>query len=832
MDKIKHISEEKSEEAVLKEQEIAVDQFRLVADQAPTLIWMIGPDMSLTFFNKGWIRFTGRSADEKGNGWIQQIHPEDRDNILEIFENSFKKRENIHIEYRLLRHDGVYRWMADNSIPRYDSNGQFEGYIGACIDIQEQKLFAHELEKQVAERTKTLEAKNEALRISEELYHRIVENVQDYAIISLSPEGIIQNWNKGAEKIKGYKAEEIIGKKFNVFYTPDDQLLNLPEKLLNEARAEGSAQHEGWRKRKDGSIFWGFIVITALYDDDNNILGYSKVTRDLTDKKVAEDKIKEANSHLLYKTNQLIEAQHLAHIGSWEWSVEKNIVEWSDELYRIFGKSPRKDDFSYESFLSYIHPDDRERIQSIVQKSVKDQQPYEITHKIIWDDGTVRTINATGKVYVDDKGITVRLAGTAQDVTEQKKYETELKESEERFLKIFHGNPIPMTLTEHSTNKIRFVNNQFLQKFDLSESEVIGYKSEELDLLSPEENERLTNMILEALQETRTVAELQSLSVEETEEILQKLKQTDIMKNFEVTYSPKSGKPFSALLFYETLKIGEERYTITSYQDITERKKAEEQLKKQNEEFEKINRELESFAYISSHDLQEPLRKIQTFAGRILDKEVDNLSEKGKGYFDQILNAAQRMQQLILDLLTYSRTSIEQAELKNTDLREIVDAVKEDLKEILQEKKATIIDVELCHCNVIPFQVHQLLSNLISNSLKFANPDQPSIITIVSRLVKGRRIDTTHITKDDMKKKILPDTQYCHLSVSDNGIGFEQQYNEKIFEVFQRLHGREQYSGTGIGLAIVKKIVDNHNGIITAWGEINKGARFDIYLPA
>lgn len=816
----------------ITEQKEAEDRFRNAADQAPTLIWMTGNDMQCNFLNKGWLKYTGKSLEEElGEGWRNGVHPDDRDKSKQACKHHFHNREQFQIEYRLLRHDGTYRWISDNGAPRYNSEGKFEGYIGICTDIQEQKHFAEELEKQVEERTKKLKQTNEALKISEERYYRMIEGVQDYAIISLDPGGIIQNWNKGAEKIKGYKAEEIVGKNFRIFYTKEDQVLNLPEKLLNEARTEGTAQHEGWRMRKDGSVFWGFIVITALKDDDDNIVGYSKVTRNLTDKKLAEDKIKEANNHLLNKTNQLIEAQHLAHMGSWEWDVLENNVEWSDELYRIFGLLPKQSGFDYDSYLNHIHPDDRDHMNEVVQKAFKDQLPYEVNHRIIREDGSIRIVSSTGKVYTDEEGRTVRFAGTAQDVTDQKKYESELKESEERFLKIFHSNPVPMTLTEHGTSKIKFVNNQFLQKFGLTESEVIGNKSADLELMSPEENARLTKVIMEALQESRSIEELQALTADETEEILQKLKQTGIMNNFEVMYSPKNSKPFSALIFYETLKIRDKGYTITSYQDITERKKAEEQLKKQNEEFEKMNKELQSFAYISSHDLQEPLRKIQTFVSRILDKEFDNLSEKGKGHFNQILYAAQRMQQLILDLLAYSRTTSEQLDLTHTDLNEIVNEVKDDLKEILLQTKATIVSKELCHCNIIPFQFRQLLNNLISNSLKFASPGIPPEITIISRIIKGSKIKTDNMSADEINKKIFSDKDYCHLRVTDNGIGFEQQYSSKIFEVFQRLHGKEQYSGTGIGLAIVKKIVDNHNGIITAQGALNAGARFDIYFP-
>ena len=247
------------------------------------------------------------------------------------------------------------------------------------------------------------------------------------------------------------------------------------------------------------------------------------------------------------------------------------------------------------------------------------------------------------------------------------------------------------------------------------------------------------------------------------------------------------------------------------------------ELEQKNIDLEKMNKELQSFAYISSHDLQEPLRKIQTFTSRINEKEENNLSDSGKDMFKRMQDAAERMQTLIQDLLAYSRTDITERKFETTDLNEIIAEVKEDLKEELNEKHAIIETHQLCDADIIPFQFRQLMHNLIGNSLKFSNPNFPPIIKIKSEIANGIKFNN---------EKLPPQNKYCHITVSDNGIGFEQQYSEKIFEVFQRLHGKNEYNGTGIGLSIVKKIVENHNGIITANGELNKGATFDIYIPA
>ncbi|MEP7264495.1 MAG: ATP-binding protein [Bacteroidota bacterium] len=253
--------------------------------------------------------------------------------------------------------------------------------------------------------------------------------------------------------------------------------------------------------------------------------------------------------------------------------------------------------------------------------------------------------------------------------------------------------------------------------------------------------------------------------------------------------------------------------------EVRERTK---QLAQNNIELEKMNKELQSFAYISSHDLQEPLRKIQTFASRITEKENDNLSENGKDLFKRMQASAARMQSLIEDLLAYSRTHTLERDFKKVNLSSVIDLVLSDLKEDIQQKNAIIETNKIGEVNIIPFQFQQLFYNLISNSLKFSKPEHLLHIIINSTYNKGSKLDN---------KKLDNEADYCHISFTDNGIGFEPQYNEKIFELFQRLHGRNEYNGTGIGLAIVKRIVENHNGIITAKSELGKGATFDIYLP-
>ncbi|MDP1800057.1 MAG: ATP-binding protein [Bacteroidota bacterium] len=257
---------------------------------------------------------------------------------------------------------------------------------------------------------------------------------------------------------------------------------------------------------------------------------------------------------------------------------------------------------------------------------------------------------------------------------------------------------------------------------------------------------------------------------------------------------------------------------------------ANKELIFQNEEKEKrahelsiANQDLISFTYVSSHDLQEPLRKIQNFVSRIMQEEEKNLSENGKTYFLRITKIAERMQDLIEDLLTYSRTKSTEHEYLEVNLNELVDDVLTDFEEVIKTKKAKVHVETLGNFKIIPFQIRQLFLNLIGNSFKFSKENTPPEITIKSELALGADLSFD---------KLQQDKKYLHIIISDNGIGFDPKYKERIFEVFQRLHSFEEYHGTGIGLAICKRIVENHHGFIVANGILDIGAQIDIYLLA
>lgn len=261
---------------------------------------------------------------------------------------------------------------------------------------------------------------------------------------------------------------------------------------------------------------------------------------------------------------------------------------------------------------------------------------------------------------------------------------------------------------------------------------------------------------------------------------------------------------------------------IGTTSDVTEEVLASLSLEQQNIELEASNKELLAFNYVASHDLQEPLRKIQTFVSRLSDKEYNNLSESGKEFMGRINNSVERMRILIDDLLQYSRTTKTEKVFENTDLNDLLENAKGDSQQAIDEKKAVVQNEKLPTIMVIPFQIQQLFANLIGNSLKYSKENVPPKIKITcSKVIAADEELIPKQTKDKFYK----------ITFKDNGIGFEQEYAEKIFVLFNRLHNKNEYAGTGIGLAICKKIVENHKGFIFAEGKPNAGALFTVYLP-
>jgi light-regulated signal transduction histidine kinase (bacteriophytochrome) len=261
--------------------------------------------------------------------------------------------------------------------------------------------------------------------------------------------------------------------------------------------------------------------------------------------------------------------------------------------------------------------------------------------------------------------------------------------------------------------------------------------------------------------------------------------------------------------------------------DLTLQKEVQEQLKINNRKLEEINQALEAsnhdlqqFASVASHDLQEPLRKIQMFSNLLKNKET-GLPPLSVKYLEKIIDSAARMKTLIINILNYSKLSANDTPLELVDLNQLVSELREDFELIIEEKQAEIIVGQLPTVNVNKGQIRQVFQNIISNSLKFAGLHKIPVI----------KISSTIIGEKSFNSEEKPGGNFCLIIIEDNGIGFNDQYVNNIFTLFERLHSKDKFEGTGIGLAIAKKIIEKHNGLITATSKEGEGAVFKIILP-
>jgi light-regulated signal transduction histidine kinase (bacteriophytochrome) len=274
---------------------------------------------------------------------------------------------------------------------------------------------------------------------------------------------------------------------------------------------------------------------------------------------------------------------------------------------------------------------------------------------------------------------------------------------------------------------------------------------------------------------------------------------------------------------------------IGTGQDITEQYRYQQQLLDKTKELETANIELQKFAYIASHDLQEPLRKILTFASLLQRESGEDLPEKSKSYIDKMVSSSTRMQRLIEDILNFSRVKNSQEAFEKTSLNKVLEQVLVDLEVTIEDNNAKIKMDELPEVEVIPSQMGQLFQNLISNAIKFRKDEIP-VVEITAQKITGYQLAAMkpfekYVRSLSVSHRMWGKGFFIMLKVKDNGAGFDPVYSEKIFEIFQRLHSNKQQEGTGIGLAICKKILDNHHGAITVQSTLGVGTEFVMALP-
>jgi PAS domain S-box-containing protein len=465
---------------------------------------------------------------------------------------------------------------------------------------------------------------------------------------------------------------------------------------------------------------------------------------------------------------------------------------------------------TFEKYLSRVHPEDKDQLLEHLNHSIKTQAPYDFYHRIVMDNGIERIIQSRGEVSVDDDGKPYQMMGTGQDVTRQQHIERQLRANREFVNKIANTTPSLIASYNINTGKYTFINQAFQKILGYDPAEVMEKGIDFFEgIVHPDD-------IGPVMEKNRMALNEANGNPPESGE--------EMIVEFKYRMRHKDGQ-WRWFHTYGTIFDRNDRnlveHVLNVSVDITEQEEAEQLLHQKNMELQQSNANLEEYAYVASHDLKEPMRKIATFSDRVLATQYESLSPEGRLYLEKIRDSSRRMQTMISDLLAVSVISGNKGfEFCNLDL--IVKDVIQTLEFKIEEKKAIIETDELPGTRVVPSQFRQLFLNLLSNSLKFSREDvRPTII------IQHCFLSSAEAAQFELAKA----NRYLRIDIKDNGIGFDNQYATKIFTIFQRLHGKTDYEGTGIGLAICKKIAENHGGTIIANGTINQGSTFSIIIP-
>jgi len=519
-----------------------------------------------------------------------------------------------------------------------------------------------------------------------------------------------------------------------------------------------------------------------------------------------EDKVLERTRELTQSEERFRLVSKATNDSIWDWNLTNNTVWWSDNFFNIYGYSPDNESASRTFWLEKVHPDDRARVQESISRAVNTKQSqWSEGYRLLRADGTYAHILDRGYLLQDEYATPYRMLGSMLDVTSLKAAEEQVVMSleEKRFL----AESMPLILwTAWPNGEINFVNKQFVAYTGLTMEKIrdAGWES----ILHPDDVPVWNRTWSTALRKKEDFA----LEV--------RLRRNDQQYHWFLLRTRVQKDPGgTAILWVGTNTDIHEQKMLAELmeQRVQERTNA---LQKANYELESSNAELQQYAFVASHDLKEPLRKIHMFGNMLRERYQDQMEEKAVDYLNRIINSSSRMTNLINDLLRFSRLS-QMNFFEKVSLETIIREILSDLEVLIQEKNAVVTVGQLPVIEAVPSQIRQVFQNLLSNAFKFSRKDVQPMINIMATRIAEKKFDSI----------ADPEGAYACITISDNGIGFDEKYLDKIFVLFQRLHTKDKYEGTGIGLAVTRKIIEKHHGIITAHSREKEGATFTIILP-
>jgi PAS domain S-box-containing protein len=609
----------------------------------------------------------------------------------------------------------------------------------------------------------------QALQESERKYQMVVAGAKDYAILMLGPLGEIRSWNPGAERMFGCPIEEVAGLNFSRFFPKDEIASGRPDEILRIAAANGEYEEQGTRVRNDGTRYLVRTAYAASRDMAGTLRGFSVISRDLSESTESGAKYRglmEAAPDAMVVVNQGGE-----------------IVLLNLQAEKQFGY--RRDELLGQKVTNIIPEGFAERLVADDLRSAEDALAQEIGTGIELTgqrkDGSEFPIELMLSPLESIEGMLVTAA--IRDITVRKNAERNLAQMEGRYRGLLEAAPDAMVVVNQG-GEIVLLNLQAEKKFGYRRNELLGQK--------------VKNIIPEGFAE-RLIAD----GLRSAEDALAQ----QIGTGIELSGRRKDRTEFPIELMLSPLAGAEEILVTAAIRDISVRKAAEADLLHKVEELNRSNEELEQFAYIASHDLQEPLRMVASYTQLLSRRYKGKLDSDADEFIAFAVDGATRMQRLIQDLLAYSRVGTKGKELLNTSSEDALRHALSNLRGAVEESGALVTHDPLPEVLADEMQLIQLFQNLIGNAIKYQNGGTPKIH--VGALNGGK--------------------QY-KFPVRDNGLGIDPQYCERIFGMFQRLHKREEFAGTGIGLAICKKIVERHGGQISVESQPGIGStfRFDL----
>lgn len=770
---------------------------QLVDEAAVGIVVLNGPDMRIEIANDAYGRMIDKNAPDIIGKRIFDVIPETEPYFRDIIEKVRLNNEPLYL------YDHPYFVMVDGEEREGYLNLVYQPYRDEDKNITGVMVLCHDVTEKVIAKKTQAETEQRLRDVIDAAPFPIGIYTGKDMHISYANRSIIDTWNKGTD-ILGKTFLEVLPEFKDEEFPKQLERVYTTGKPFSARNVRVDFINNGNKETK----YFNYDY-TPLFDTNGEVYGVMNTAAEVTDL----NKVKEQLEHSEQQVRSIIDSAPFP-IGVYT-GPEKTIAFANRSIMDVWGKGYDVIGRTYTEILPELENQlIFEQVTGVYETGIPFHARNQRVDLVVDDKLQSFWFNYSFTPLFDADGKVYGVMNTAAEVTDLNRAKQKIEESERNLRNIILQAPMATCIYRGEQYVIEIANNAMF------------------DFWGVEPDVVLNKPLFEALPEVRNQG---------FEEILNNVRNTGIpfIANEMLATLKRNGVPTDVYINFSLEPIKDIDGTISGIMavaidvnaQVIARRKIEEivaertaELALANQNLQRSNAELEQFAYIASHDLQEPLRKVGTFAQMLESSMGDNIPDRAKGYIDKINTSTERMTVLIRDVLHYSQLSKDEKQaFKPVNLNSLIEGIKMDYELLISQKNAQVIVSDLPTIDASARQMSQLFSNLISNALKFTKEDQPTKVEISAELVKAHELPASLVAP--------PDTNYYKIQVTDNGIGFDQHHADKIFNIFQRLHAKTEYSGTGIGLAMCKKIALNHHGDIYASSEPGKGATFTIILP-